>query len=184
VLSQRMAMSAVVRGGRSALPPREALILIAVINHPWLLATHAEELAELEFNHGDADMLRRAILDAGAGHEVIESGALRAAIAARGLGTLLARIEGALTHMSDWPARPDAAPGDVGPWWTHIIALHRKTRTLNKELKDAERALGEDPNEQNLARLRDVQAQLADLNGSEAQIDGFGALSGRPARNL
>ena len=184
VVSQRLATSAVVRGGRSVLPPREALILVAVINHPWLLTTHAEELAELEFNHGDANTLRRAILDAGAGHDAIESQALRAAIAARGLGTLLARIEGALTHASDWPARPDAAPGDVGPWWTHIIALHRKTRTLNKELKDAERALAEDPSEQNLARLRDVQSQLADLNGSEAQIDGFGALSGRPARNL
>jgi DNA primase len=184
VVSQRLAMSAVVRGGRAALAPREALILVAVLNHPFLLASHAEELAELEFAHGDADRLRRAILDAGAGHEVIESQALRAAIAGRGLGTLLARIEGTLTHSSDWPARPDAAPGDVSQWWTHIIALHRKTRTLNKELKDAERALGEDPNEQNLARLRDVQEQLADLHGSEALIEGFGALSGRPARNL
>ena len=46
------------RGSRSALPPREALILLAVINHPWLLETHAEELAELEFRHPDGDRLR------------------------------------------------------------------------------------------------------------------------------
>ena len=48
------------------MPPREALILLAVINHPWLLDTHAEEFAELEFRHPDADRLRAAILDADA----------------------------------------------------------------------------------------------------------------------
>jgi len=37
-----------VRGGRSGFPAREALILLAVINHPGLLETHAEDLAELE----------------------------------------------------------------------------------------------------------------------------------------
>ena len=53
-----------VRGFRSAMPPREALILLAVLNHPWLLDHHVEEFAELEFRHPDADRLRRAILDA------------------------------------------------------------------------------------------------------------------------
>ena len=52
------------RGFRTALPPREALILVAVINHPWLLEHHAEEFAELEFLNPDADHLRRAVLDA------------------------------------------------------------------------------------------------------------------------
>ena len=50
---------------KSAMPSREALILLAVIEHPWLLETHAEEFAELEFVHPDADRLRRAILEAG-----------------------------------------------------------------------------------------------------------------------
>ena len=41
-----------------SLPTREALILLAVVNHPWLLDTHAEELAALEFRHADGDRLR------------------------------------------------------------------------------------------------------------------------------
>ena len=49
------------RGSISTLPPREALILLAVLNHPWLLDSHAEEFAELELLHRDADQLRRAI---------------------------------------------------------------------------------------------------------------------------
>ena len=77
-LSPRMSASSIVRGARSALPPREALILFALLNHPWLLENHAEELAELEFLHPDADRLRRAILEAVADHEAVDTHALRA----------------------------------------------------------------------------------------------------------
>ena len=178
-LSPRMSASSIVRGARSALPPREALILFALINHPWLLENHAEELVELEFHHPDADRLRRAILEAAADHEAVDTHALRAAIDKRNLGTLLARLETPLSHGADWPARPDAAQEDVRPWWTHVVTLHRKSRSLNKELKDAERALAEDASDANLNWLRDVQGRLTALEGTEATIEGFGALSGR-----
>ena len=69
-------------------------------------------------------------------------------------------------------------------WWTHVVSLHRKSRTLHRELKDAEAALGSEPSEENLAWLRDVQGRLAALEGSEALIDGFGTLSGRPVRTF
>jgi DNA primase len=186
-LSPRLQASSIVRGSRSALPPREALILLAAFNHPWLLETEAEQLADLEFLSTDADMLRRIMLDITASrhpdqHASGES--LRAAVAARDCGPVLQRIEGALTHFADWPARAGAAPEDVRQWWTHVLTLHRKNRTLNKELKEAERALGEELSEQNFARLQDVQGQLSALEGTEASIEGFGALSGRPVRGL
>jgi DNA primase len=181
--SARLAASQIVRGTRSSLPTREALILLAVINHPWLLETHAEDLAELEFRHPDGERLRRAILDATAG-DALTSAGLRTAIGAAGLGTLLARVEGAITHTSDWPVRADAAEDDVNLWWTHVVSLHRKSRTLHKELKDAEQALGTDPSEENLAWLRDVQSRLTALEGTEALIDGFGGPSGRPMRTF
>jgi len=184
VPSARLAASPLVRGMRSTLPPREALILLALINHPWLLDTHAEELADLEFRHADGDRLRAAILDAAATEHPVSPAAMCSAIGARGQGALLARVEQAITHPSDWPAREAAAPEDVSLWWTHVVSLHRKSRTLHKELKDAEAALGNEPSEENLAWLRDVQARLAALEGSEALIEGFGALSGRPARTF
>jgi DNA primase len=181
--SARLAVSPIVRGGRSSLPAREALILLAVINHPWLLETHAEDLADLEFRHADGDRLRRAILDAGSGHALTPA-AMRDAIKARELGALLARVEGSITHGSDWPAQPGAAEEDVSRWWTHVVSLHRKSRTLNKELKDAEAALGNEPSDENLAWLRDVQGRLAAVDGAEALIDGFGVSSGRPVRTF
>jgi len=181
--SARLATSQIVRGARSSLPSREALILLAAINHPWLLDTHAEDLAELEFRHPDGDRLRRAILDAAASH-LLTTSAIRDALNALGLGTLLARVEAAVTHASDWPAQPGAAEDDVARWWTHVVSLHRKSRTLHRELKDAEAALGAETSEENLAWLRDVQARLAALEGAEALIDGFGVSSGRPARSF
>jgi DNA primase len=181
--SARLAGSPIVRGGRSALPSREALILLAAINHPWLLESHAEDLADLEFRNPDGDRLRRAILEAAAGLALTPA-AIRAAITARELGALLARVETSITHGSDWPAQPGAAEEDVSRWWTHVVSLHRKSRTLDKELKDAEAALGNEPSEENLAWLRDVQGRLAALDGAEALIEGFGAPSGRPVRTF
>jgi len=181
--SSRLSASPIVRGHRTALPPREALILVAVIHHPWLLEHHAEEFSELEFLNPDTDHLRRAVLDAATGGGVDAEG-LRAAIAARGLTGVLDRVEAAITHTSDWPAQAGASVDDVAQWWTHVVTLHRKQRTLNKELKDAERALGEEPTDANLAWLRDVQGRLSALDGSEAQIEGFGLSSGRPARSF
>jgi len=186
-LSPRLQASSIVRGSRSALPPREALILLAAFNHPWLLETEAEQLADLEFLSSDADTLRRIMLDITASrhadqHPTAET--LRQAVVARDCGPVLQRIEGALTHLADWPAREGAAPEDVRQWWAHVLTLHRKNRTLNKELKEAERAFGEELSEQNFARLQDVRGQLSALEGTEASIEGFGALSGRPARGM
>lgn len=183
-LSPRLQASPIVRGSRSALPPREALILLAAFNHPWLLETEAEQLAAVEFLSGDADMLRRVVLDITASRQPDrhpDTATLREAVMARGCGDVLQRIEAALTHLADWPARKGAATEDVRQWWNHVLTLHHKNRTLNKELKEAERALGEELSEQNFAWLRDVRAQLSSLEGTEASIEGFGALSGRPA---
>jgi DNA primase len=182
--SSRLSGSPIVRGHRTALPPREALILMAVINHPWLLEHHAEEFSALDFLNPDADQLRRALLDALTGEEQFEPETVRATVVGRGLSGVLSRVEGAITHLSDWPARTGASPEDVGPWWTHVVTLHRKQRTLNRELKEAERALGEELTDANLARLRDVQGELSALDGNEAQIEGFGLPSGRPARSV
>jgi DNA primase len=175
-----------VRGFHAALPPREALILLLVLNHPWLMDQHAEDLAELELRHPDANRLRRAILDAAAGHghAPVEPELLREAIAAAGLDAILSRIETAITHTSDWPARPGAAADDVLQWWTHVITLHRKQGALNRELKEAEHALGDAPNDENLAWLKDVQQRVAALEGSEAAIEDFGVSSGRAARGF
>jgi DNA primase len=185
-LSARLKASPIVRGFRSALPAREALILMAMLNHPWLIDRHAEDFAELEFLNPDADTLRRTILHAvhDMSHEAPDAAVLRQAIEAQGFAPMLARLQAAVTHRSDWAAREGAAPEDVEQFWMQLIVLHRKVRTLNKELKDAERALGENSSEANWARFRDVQGRLSALEGTEALIEGYGDFSGRAARSF
>ena len=96
--SSRLSGSPIVRGFRSALPPREALMLVAVANHPWLLEHHAEQFAELEFLNPDADLLRRTLLEAVTDAVAADAEALRAAMVERGLAAVLARVEAAITH--------------------------------------------------------------------------------------
>ena len=52
------------RGQRSALSRREALILLSLLNHPWLLHDHLEEVAALELAHPEAHRLRAGIIAA------------------------------------------------------------------------------------------------------------------------
>ena len=62
--------------------------------------------------------------------------------------------------------------------------LHRQYHSLLRELKDAEHALGDEGGEANLAWLRDVKARLAEADGTEALIEGFGESSGRSQRSV
>lgn len=81
-------------------------------------------------------------------------------------------------------AHPGAAESDVLSTWRQLIALHRQWHTLLKELKDAELALGREATELNMAWLIDVKARLAAVEGTEALIEGFGDMSGRPRYSL
>ncbi len=202
--SPHFATSSLHRGHRAAIPRREALILQAAVNHPWLLHDHLEELAEAEFRHADTGKLKSALIDVFADHFAqdfaqssgqgsgqgaensgeTERAALAAELAKRGFTDLLDRIQRSITTPSVWGARPAAAAADVLLTWKQLVALHRQWHSLTRELKDAETALGADNSEANYGRLRDVKARLSSIEGTEALIEGFGASSGRPARSL
>jgi len=184
VLSQQMAASPLHRGHRTVVPRREALILQAAVNHPWLLHDHLEELASLEFRHSDAERLKSALIDIAAHTAALDSEGLREELSRRDLDALIDRVASAITTASVWGARPNAAPNDVLVTWQQLVALHRQWHSLTKELKDAELALGQEPSEANYLRLRDVKDRLAQMDGTEALIEGFGASSGRGARTL
>ncbi|MCK9908381.1 DNA primase [Microbacteriaceae bacterium K1510] len=184
VVSQQLASSPLHRGHRTAVPRREALILQSALNHPWLLHDHLEELVSLEFRHPDAERLKNALIDIAAHTAALDAEGLKEELARRDLDSLIARVAAAITTASVWGARPNAAPNDVLVTWQQLVALHRQWHSLTKELKDAEQALGTESSEANYLRLRDVKDRLAQMDGTEALIEGFGASSGRGARTL
>jgi DNA primase len=179
VASPQLAASSVLGGHLSAVPRREALILQAIVNHPWLAHDHLEELASIDFRHADTQKLKGALLDLLAHGGDTDSERLQAGLAAAGHSGLLARVEKAITTHSVWGARPEAAPEDVLMTWKQLVALHHQWHSLLKELKDAEQALGRDSTEANYSWLQDVKARLSVIDGTEALVEGFGASSGR-----
>jgi DNA primase len=159
--------------------------LQSLINHPWLLHDHLEEVAALELAHPEAHKLRAGIIAAFAHdhHHASEPSEqaekMRADLAAGEFSQALQRVERAITTGAVWGASPGAARDDVLSTWRQLVSLHRQWHSLLRELKDAELALGEVGSEANLAWLRDVKARLAEVDGTEALIEGFGESSGR-----
>jgi DNA primase len=154
------------------------------MNHPWLLHDHAEEFVELDFVHRDAEALRKSLLAAAASGHAGDAEALKSRLQESGAAELVTRMERAISHKGDWEVGADTAPQDVSAWWRQMVTLHQKMRALSMELREAEAALGSDLNETNFAWVQDVKKRLAVLEGTEALIEGFGDLSGRPARSM
>jgi DNA primase len=188
--SPQLAISPIMRGQRSAISRREALILLSLINHPWLLHEHLEEVAALEFAHPEAHKLRAGIIAAFANDHhhspdpSEQAEKMRADLEGSGLSQILQRVERAITTAAVWGARAGAAREDVLSTWQQLVVLHQKTHALLREKKDAELALGEESSEANMVWLKDVSARLESLEGTEAQIEGFGELSGRFQRSV
>src|SRR4051812_10211406 len=113
--SPQLAASPIMRGQRSTISRREALILQSLINHPWLLHDHLEEAAALELAHPEAHKLRAGIIavfghDHHHGEEPAEqSEKMRAALESGGFSSLLQRVERAITTQAAVGSRAGAA---------------------------------------------------------------------------
>ncbi|WP_442754596.1 DNA primase [Methylocystis sp. JAN1] len=182
-ISPALANSPLFRGVRPPIAPRDALILLILMNHPEVLAAEVEEVAGLDFGSSEAAALRDTLVrwtEAGGG----ERAELQRALEEAGLGGVASRLEGMVAHAALWSVRPEAAPSDAAESLRQALVLHRRSWALNKELRAVEARLAESSSEQDLARLRDIQAQLTALDGAEAAVEGFGASSGRLTRPL
>ena len=189
VASPHLATSPIMRGQRSSLSRREALILQTLISHPWLLHDHLEEAAALELAHPEAHRLRAGILAAfahcGPTDDIdVERERIRDWVEKNGYLEQIQRVERAITTGAVWGAQAGAAREDVLSTWHQLVVLHRQWHSLLRELKDAELALGDEASEANYAWLRDVKARLAEADGTEALIEGFGESSGRFQRSV
>jgi DNA primase len=189
-VSQSLAASPLLRLGKPACPMSEGLILLLLLNHPGLIAQHLEELAEIEFSSAEAVALRDALVAlpsaaaAPLDRASPDAASLRAAAEGQGFGPMLQKLDAVAAHGSHWYAKAGAADADADEVLKQALSLHRRAKTLQRELQLAELALGKDSSEANLGRLKDIQAQLSALGGIEAAVEGFGAQSGRPSGTL
>lgn len=147
--------------------PREAAILLAIAAHPELLLSHADELAEADWQGRAAvavcQALLQAVVDDDMGAEAVAERLKAPSVAAA-----RAALEGVLRSGDRQRLAPDADRHAVNEMIHQALVLHRRARTLHSELKAAERAFSEDSSEGNLAWLLDVKARLTSLDGTGA----------------
>ena len=185
MVSETLRNSRLLKPGRAAdATPREAAILMCLINHPHLCETRLENLAELDFETPQAREVLHAVLDLVTAGSMEDGKAMLAALAETGHGASVARMQMVLTGQGVWQSGTGIAEQDAEIGLKHALALHYKSVQLNRELRAAEQALGEDLSEENLERLRDIRNQITSVDGTEALIEGFGSQSGRASRSF
>ena len=172
----------VATGLSAARQRREGTIILALINHHELIGDHLDTLCELEFGSPELDSMRRQIIDIAALQEGLDGRKLRDHLSARGYGAAIVRMEAQAGRLGSWFVLPEAALADAATGLSQMLALYRKTVTLERELKIAERVLAEETTEGNLRRLNDIREELRSATGTEVAIEGFGAASGRSQR--
>lgn len=168
---------------QGALNVREAQILLALAYHPEILARYVEDLAEIEFSSLDATRLRDVLVSC-ADIEASLYEEFRRELTERGFGPVLEKVEAMTAVSSLWSVRPEAASEDVTATLNQAMALHRRARSLHRELKLAEFDLGQDATDENFARLQEIKNELASLDGREAALEGFGIMSGRQTKSF
>ncbi|MEM7300719.1 MAG: DNA primase [Pseudomonadota bacterium] len=174
---------------QSALPPlRETALVITIANHPAVGIAFFEEFCELEFEHPWLKKLAGTILDVFASHaaEPVPPtlAEMRDALLQAGHETELKSLENQVQANRIWQALPESAFEDARDGWKQAYGLHLRARSLNREMKAAEEALAQESTQRNYDRLLQIQRELADSEGTEALIEGFGIPSGRPSRSF
>ncbi|MDX2258229.1 MAG: DNA primase [Hyphomicrobiaceae bacterium] len=171
--SSALRASSLVAGTTALVPVREALILRAMINHPWLVEEYAEAISTLEFTAPLAAGLRDGILSAQAGDFPLDRESLRSHLGGSGFDGALASIERSTTHRCDRFADPDADEIEVDTGFRHALTLHESQVGLQRSLRAAEEAWHADGSESALERIREIKLRLAEIG----QAQGHGARS-------
>jgi DNA primase len=181
-VSDNLARSALVRGQGGVMPLREAGIMTALVNHPFLLEEHFEEVERLVLASQELRRLQSVLVDAVAHDMAQDRQALLDLIGRSELEAVWERANALVRRARLWPLLEGAAAEDVRDAFRQALHLQRAAHFLNKELRAAENALASEPTEENYRHLVEIQSQLRSVQETEALIEGFGIGSGRVAR--
>lgn len=181
-VSESLARSSLVRRAASAMPLREATLLVTLVHHPDLVDEFFDEIDRLAITSAELRQLKACIVDAAAHGLTGREATLTGHVDACGLTEIWERALLQVKSAGLWTALPGAALDDARDHFTQALYLQQAAQSLHKELKAAETALATEPTDENYRHLIDIQAQLRDVQATEALIEGFGVQSGRGGR--
>ena len=185
-VSESLARSALVRTGGGPLPPRETVMLVAMINHPALLEEHFDAFEEMSLPHPDLRRLHAVVLDVMAHAEQHDREALIKAIGDAGVDEAWEASLALVRRMRAWTALEDAALDDVREAFGQAAALYSRARELRQQRTSVQAALaeaverGEEEAAQHLLQvLNTISMDIANVEQLDALVEGFGVSSGR-----
>jgi DNA primase len=145
----------------AAMPPREVLLVGALINHPWLLESHCEEVANLPLTSPPLQRLKDALLILLSDGAPLDHATVRSHLTGSGLDNVVAAVDRAMAQTSDKFVRPEADASEAEAGWRHALALHDTQVALPLELKLAERAWRAEQSEEAWERIMELHDRLA-----------------------
>jgi DNA primase len=117
------------------LPLREVLLVRTLLNHPWLVADYAEEIATIQFSSDALAKVRDGVLSAHAAEKSLDRSGLRSHLTSLGLDKFVDLVERSVTHRCDKFVEPDADAADVEAGFCHSLALHESQVGLQSSLR-------------------------------------------------
>ena len=163
---------------------REIAIVVGFVNHPLLLEEEFEVFASLDLPNGDLARLRSSVLDAHATNPPKGRDDLLLELTRHGTSDLFETFEDKLKAVRLWPVLAEAAFEDAREALRQMLHLQHRFLALRRELKHAEEAFGREPSDATYAHMMEIKSEIERVDGTEALIDGFGLLSGRPMKAI
>ena len=142
-------------------PPREALLVATLLNHPWLLEQQCEQVAQMPLTAKPLARLRDGLLQLLVQGTPLDALQIRTQLTAIGLDGVVATAERAITHKGDKFAEPETDAAEVEAGWLHALAVHKSQTELKRHLEGLERAYAADPSEAAFAQIVEIQQQLS-----------------------
>ncbi len=139
--------------------PREALLIMAIVRHPWLLDDHLEEIANLHLDDAGCCRIRNAMLTIHQTEEVLDNEKSLKHLSREGYGAELERLERACAHNADSHFALGANKEQVLEGWQHVMMLHGKAG-VPRSLREAESDYVSEPTNENFSKLRAVVQQV------------------------
>jgi DNA primase len=151
-------------------PAREALLMTTLLNHPWLLERHCEEVAQMPLTAPPLARLRDGLLSLLSQGTPLDAPKIRTQLSAMGLLGLVATAERAITHKGDKFAEPGTDVTEVEAGWLHALGMHKSQTELKRQLAGLERTYAAEPSEVAFGQIVEIQQQLQKaLQAMEAQ---------------
>ncbi len=148
---------------------REQLIVLCVINHPWLLDRHTEDFAGFVIASRQLDKVRDEIIGFAADNKDLDSETLKRHLHDQGFAALIDALGTSGAFEGVRFVVPDAEPAETEKGWRQLTSRHGRVG-LEVEVETAEAAFGRDDSEENWGRLVRAKESLEAAAGNEADL--------------